>query len=119
MIPQLLITVAQTTQPGGGAAPGGGLFSNNIVILLIFFMVFFYLFMFRGQSKKQKELAKMIQELKKNDRVQTIGGIIGTVVSTKGDEVTLRVDESNNTKLTLVRKAIQHVLTDQSQPQGQ
>ena len=59
------------------------------------------------------------QELKKNDRVQTIGGIIGTVVSTKGDEVTLRVDESNNTKLTLVRKAIQHVLTDQSQPQGQ
>ena len=44
--------------------------------------------------------------LKKNDRVRTIGGIIGTVVDIKGDEITLKVDESNNTKIRVAKDAI-------------
>ena len=48
----------------------------------------------------------MVQSLKKNDRVQTIGGIFGTIVDIKGDEITLKVDESNNTKIKVVASAI-------------
>ena len=48
----------------------------------------------------------MVQSLGKNDRVRTIGGIIGTVVDIKGDEITLKVDESTNTKIKIVSSAI-------------
>jgi preprotein translocase subunit YajC len=48
----------------------------------------------------------MIQSLAKNDRIQTIGGIIGTVVDIKDDEITLKIDESNNTKIKIIRSAI-------------
>ena len=48
----------------------------------------------------------MVQSLQKNDRVRTIGGIIGTVVDIKGDEITLKVDESNNTKINVASSAI-------------
>jgi preprotein translocase YajC subunit len=48
----------------------------------------------------------MLQSLEKNDRVRTIGGMIGTVVEIKGDEVRLKVDESNNTKMWFISSAI-------------
>jgi preprotein translocase subunit YajC len=50
--------------------------------------------------------------LKKNDRVVTIGGILGTVtmVQQGSDEVTIKVDENNNTKLRIKRSAIDRVV---------
>ena len=110
--------VAQTTPPAGGPGqPGGGGgqgFGNNIFFGLVLAMIVFYIFLFRGQGRKRREAEKMVQALKKNDRVQTIGGIIGTVVATKGDEVVVRVDESSNTKMTFVRQSIQRILSDES-----
>jgi preprotein translocase subunit YajC len=110
--------VAQTTvpantngagQPGGGAgAPTGGV--PNLFFGLMLAMVVFYIFLFRGQGRKKKELAKMIQGLKKNDRIVTIGGIMGTVVTAKDDEIVVRVDEASNTKMTFVRQSIQRVI---------
>ena len=109
--------VAQTTpptgppaQPGGGPgkSAGGG---SNIFFGLMLAMIVFYIFLFRGQGRKKKELAKMIQGLKKNDRIVTIGGIVGTVVTAKDDEIVVRVDESSNIKMTFVRQSIQRVIT--------
>ncbi len=74
-----------------------------IFIPLILVMVFM---LFRGPQKQKQQRKQMVQSLKKNDRVQTIGGIIGTIVNIKGDEITLKVDESNNTKITVVSSAI-------------
>jgi len=68
--------------------------------------VLMYLLLFRGPRKKQQEHKQLMQALAKNDRVQTIGGIIGTVVDIKDDEITLKIDESNNTKIKIVRSAI-------------
>ena len=48
--------------------------------------------------------------IKKHDRVQTIGGVIGAIVEVKPDEVVLKVDESSNTRITFARSAIQQVL---------
>ncbi len=101
-----------TTQPSGPAPPQAPMFNNLFFGLMLAFVVF-WIFLQRGQSKRQKDADKMIQALKKNDRVVTIGGIVGTVVSTRDDEVVLRVDESSNTKMTFVRKGIQRVLTQE------
>jgi len=59
-----------------------------------------------GQKKREQQHKKMIQSLEKNDKVRTIGGIIGTVVDIKEDEITLKIDESNNTKIKILRSAI-------------
>jgi preprotein translocase subunit YajC len=72
--------------------------------ILIFVLMYFILF--RGPRKKQQQHKQMMQALKKNDKVQTIGGIIGTVVDIKDNEITLKVDESNNTKIKILRSAI-------------
>jgi len=72
--------------------------------ILIFVVMYFILF--RGPRKKQQQHKQMVQSLAKNDKVRTIGGIIGTVVDIKGDEVTLKIDESNNTKIKIASSAI-------------
>lgn len=75
-------------------------------IFLGLMLVVFYFLLFRGPRKKQQEHKQMVQSLSKNDKVRTIGGIIGTVVNIKSDEITLKVDESTNTKITIVASAI-------------
>lgn len=82
--------------------------------LLLLLGVMFYLILIRPERRKRAEMSKMLEELKKNDRVVTIGGIYGTVVNVqKGSEdVTLRVDENNNTRMRVLRSAISRVVTD-------
>ena len=69
-------------------------------------LVVMYFLMFRGPRKKQQRHKQMVQSLQKNDRIRTIGGIIGTVVDIKDDEVTIKVDEANNTKIKIIASAI-------------
>ena len=69
-------------------------------------IVIMYFIMFREPKKRQRQQQQMIQTLKKNDKVRTVGGIIGIVVDVKDDEVTLKIDESNNTKIKVVASAI-------------
>jgi preprotein translocase subunit YajC len=77
---------------------------NFLPFVLI--MVFMYVILLRGPRKKQQQHKQMVQTLQKNDKVRTIGGIVGTVVDIKGDEITLKVDESNNTKIKVISSAI-------------
>lgn len=77
-------------------------------------MVVFMLLSSRSQKKREKrEREEMFDRLSRNDRVQTIGGVIGTLISVKGDEVVLKVDESTNTKMTFAKTAVQRVLSDE------
>ncbi|MEK7992489.1 MAG: preprotein translocase subunit YajC [Planctomycetota bacterium] len=86
-------------------------FQPSQLILLGLMFVLMYVVLFRGPRKKQRQHKQMMQALGKNDRVQTIGGIIGTVVDIKDDEITLKIDESNNTKMKIVRSAISRNLS--------
>ncbi len=81
-------------------------FSPMQYLPFILIFVVMYLLLFRGPRKKQQQHKQMVQTLEKNDRVRTIGGIIGTVVDVKDDEITLKVDESSNTKIKIVSSAI-------------
>jgi preprotein translocase subunit YajC len=99
---------AATSQPKG-AAPQPSPFS--MLWPLFFIFIIFYFILIRPQSAEKKKRQAMINAIKKNDRVVTIGGILGTVQYVKDDEITLKVDESSNTKITFTRSAIQRVLS--------
>lgn len=98
------VVVQDTNAPGAPVTVRRSPLAQFLPIILIF--IVFYLLLFRGPRKKQQEHKKMVQTLQKNDRVRTIGGIIGTVVDIKDDEVTLKVDELNNTKIKVTPSAI-------------
>ena len=83
------------------------------VIMFALFIVIIYFFIIRPQNKKQKETQKMIDALKKGDKVVTIGGIHGIVSATKEKTVIVKVDEG--VKLEFNRAAIAGVITDQTQ----
>lgn len=68
----------------------------------------FYFFILRPQSKKQKDSQKMINEIKKYDKVVTIGGIRGVVQVVKDATIVIKVDD--NTKIEFTKNAIATVL---------
>ena len=106
--------IIQPGQNGTGQEPGpkkeqpGG-YTHLLFLGLIFVMLYFVLF--RGPRKKQQQQRRMIQDLKKNDRVRTIGGVIGTIVDIKDDEITLKIDETNNTKMKIITGAVSRNLS--------
>ena len=73
----------------------------------ILILAIMYLLMIRPQAKRQKEKQKMLEALKKGDRIVTIGGIHGTVSGFKGkDKKAVIVKIDNNTSMTLNRSAV-------------
>ena len=84
--------------------------SMSLIVWIVVLFVFMYFFMIRPQQKKQKETQKMLDALKKGDKVVTIGGIHGTVASTKENTVVVKVDD--NTKIEFNRTAIATVVVD-------
>ena len=98
------LVASEPNAPITEATRPGPIWTQYIFIAVIFVMM--YLLLFRGPRKKQQQHRQMVQSLEKNDKVRTIGGIIGTVVDIKGDEITLKVDESNNTKIKVTAAAI-------------
>jgi preprotein translocase subunit YajC len=103
---------ATSTAPGAGAPiekqPPGNPWQMIVPILLMLGVLYFVLF--RGQRKEEKRRKSLIAELKKGDRVMTIGGMMARVVSIDGDEVVLKIDESANVKATYRKSAIQEVI---------
>lgn len=75
----------------------------------ILLMVIFYFLLIRPQQKRQKELQKMIEALKKGDRVITNGGLIGTVVGVQSDYLVLKLGENDQTKVEVLKSAISGV----------
>ena len=84
-----------------GAAPQGSQWWFWTMMILIF--VLFYFFMIRPQTKKQKELQKQREEMKKGDKVVTAGGIYGeikevqetTFIITIAKDVTIKVSKES------------------------
>lgn len=101
------IPFLQAAGSGASSASGSGSLLTGIVPFILI-IVIFYFFLIRPQNKKQKETEKMLNALKKGDKVVTIGGIHGVVTSVKEDKtVVLKVDE--NCKMEFNRSAISSV----------
>jgi len=80
-----------------------------LVMLVLFFLIFLW-----PQRREQKKREQMLNAMKKNDRVVTIGGIIGSVanISADGKEITLKVDD--NTRIKFLRTSISQVLGEEA-----
>ena len=75
--------------------------------------ILFYMMLIRPERRKRAELDSMLQNLKKNDAVITVGGIYGTVANApQGSRfITLKVDENSNTRLRVLRSSISQVVS--------
>jgi len=87
--------------------PGAGLLTFAPLILIFVVM---YFILFRPQRKKERERRQMLEALRKNDHVATIGGVRGVITSVKEDEIVLRVDDAKDVRLRFSRSAISRVL---------
>ena len=113
VIPDLAPWLVLAQDQGGGE--GGSMLWDFPWIPFVIIGVMFYLLLIRPERRKRAEMAMMMDNLKKNDRIVTIGGIHGVVVNvTKGSEdVTIRVDEASNARLRILRSAISRVVADE------
>jgi len=94
-------------QPGPPQQDLGQLFAGIFPMLVILF-VFMYLFAIRPQRKQEQEKKRMLDSVKKNDRVVTIGGIHGSVSAVKTETILLTV--ADNVQLKFSKSAIQRIL---------
>ncbi|MDR0337134.1 MAG: preprotein translocase subunit YajC [Planctomycetaceae bacterium] len=92
--------------PPASPPPGGGF--GVILFVLPFFFIFYWFFMLRPQQKQEEQQRKMLNSLEKNDRVLTVGGIIAAVyaVDKEKNEIVLKVDDSNGTKIKFQLSAV-------------
>ncbi|TVR32865.1 MAG: preprotein translocase subunit YajC [Spirochaetaceae bacterium] len=97
--------------PAGGAQGGPASIVPTLVTFGLVFLIFYFLII-RPQSKRQKETKQMLSQLRKGDRVVTIGGMRGTIQSLKEDSVVLKVD--SNTSIEFNRSAIGNVVDKRS-----
>ncbi len=81
------------------AAPEEG--GNPLVsfLPLILIILVFYMFFIRPQMKKQKDLRKYRESLKKGDKIITIGGIHGKIVEVQDRTFTIEVEGQNRLKI--------------------
>jgi preprotein translocase subunit YajC len=93
-------------QPSSGEGPG--LMSN--VILFGSIILIFYFMIIRPQQKRAKERQKLIESMKKGDKVITSGGMYGTVAGL--DEKTVLVQIADNVKVKLDRSSIATIISE-------
>jgi preprotein translocase subunit YajC len=98
-----------------GATPAGpprsSGFGPEFMFIMLGLLVVMIIVSTLGPRRERKKREAMIASIKKHDRVQTVGGVIGAIVEVKPDFVVLKVDESANTRITFARSAIQQILT--------
>lgn len=68
--------------------------------------VIFYFMLYRPQKKEQNKRSTMLDNLKKEDRIVTIGGIHGTITALTDKTVMLKVAEKLEIKIS--RTAVSH-----------
>jgi preprotein translocase subunit YajC len=75
---------------GGGTGVGSGGNLQFIIMMVLFFGIFYFLLIL-PQRKRDQEHKKMIESLKRGDKVITNGGIYGKVVDIKENKVVIEI----------------------------
>ncbi len=102
-----IFVLAQASQPA--VNHGQPSVMQMLMPIFIIFLVFYFIAI-RPRQKEQKQREDMLKKIKKYDKVMTIGGIIGTVMEVRENEVIVKVDDNSNTRMKFTRGAIQKVL---------
>ena len=105
--PLLLLLLFQDSTTTTSSAPAPSIFSSQLIPIVAVGALFFFLLIL-PERKKQKQRKKMLDALKKGDRVMTSSGIFGTVVTATTEVAVLQV--ADNVRLRFSRTAIQSVI---------
>ena len=110
--PESLWLLAQANKNPQGDA---GFFGLPWWAPLPIIVILFYFMLIRPQQRERKTIQQMLDNLKKNDRVLTVGGIYGVVTNVRpeADRVTLRVDETSNTRMDVTLASIGRVFKEE------
>jgi preprotein translocase subunit YajC len=98
-----LLNIILYAQQAGTKNDQGSMWSTLIMIVLL--ILIFWLFFIRPQSKKNKEMQKFRENLKKGDHIVTIGGIHGKITDIDGNTVIIETEGQG--KLRIEKSAIQ------------
>jgi preprotein translocase subunit YajC len=85
--------------------------NNSQLISLLYIVGLFailYFLMIRPQQQRQKKHQDMINSIKTNDKVITIGGIYGTIERIKDNSIILEV--ADNVRMEFLKTAISQVI---------
>ncbi len=94
-------------QPQQGDS-GSGITSTLVMFGLIFLI--FYFMIIRPQQKRQKERQKMLDAVKKGDKIITAGGVHGTVVGV--EDKTVLVQIADNVKVKVDRGSVSSIVSE-------
>jgi preprotein translocase subunit YajC len=103
--------IAMAPPPQGGD-PQSSLFSTLIMFALI--IGIFYFLILRPQQKRTKERQKLLEAVKKGDKVITAAGLHGTVAGL--DEKTVLLQVAENVKMKYERSAIATIIREGEVP---
>jgi preprotein translocase subunit YajC len=108
-----ILPILWAADPAAKTQPEGGSLVSMLPFLLAIGVLFWFM-LIRPQRQEQARRQSLLSALKKNDRVLTTSGIYGIVnsVDREADEVTIKVDETSNTKLRVTLGSIAQVLGD-------
>lgn len=115
---------AATGDPAGGAggsapaSPGGGL-GMFMMPLLLMMVVFMMLSATMSGRKEKKKRAEMLSNIGRRDRIQTVGGVIGTIIEIKGDELLIESDRTSNTRLWVTRGSVSSIVRSGGEKTGE
>ena len=82
----------------------------SFLILMILIFVVMYFVMIRPQQKKQKEVVKWRESLKRGDKIVTVGGIYGTVAEVKDTFLIVEIDA--NVRIRVDKSSVVKDITD-------
>ena len=90
------------------AITGGAQSMMSALLLPVLLLVVFYFLLIRPQNKRAKEQREMLSKVAAGDEVATSGGILGKVVETGDQFVTLEI--ANGVSIKLQKFQIAQVL---------
>ena len=91
------------------ASGGGGM---EMIFMWFLILGAMWFFLVAPQRKKQKQHAKLIEELSSGDEIVTASGIYGTITNVKDDRFVVRIAE--NTKVEIQKSFIQGRIDSES-----
>jgi len=119
------ILTALVAQQDQQQAPQGLGDPTILILIAAIFIAFYFIVIMPMKRREKKDREDLFTKLKKNDEVLTSSGIIGIVAMVKDDEVVLKVDESSNVRLRVLKSTIARILNpkepgkEKSEPEAQ
>ena len=74
----------------------------STIVMLVLMVGIFYFMLIRPENKRKKENEKMRNSVKVGDKITTIGGICGTIVSVKDDKIVIETS-ADQVRMELVK----------------